>query len=158
MSVIVKIGTTKFQVHGGAIPDGYVEYIGDIIYDPNDSQEVLMVWDTDNIRPMNAAELLARAKIAKIAELKEEAEARTRIATGWDFPNMSDLYNYASELITTIRSGMTPAAKQAMIVEPRLQNMLDHKTAFADAKVIIEGYTLESQVLAYDEVNTPTWP
>jgi hypothetical protein len=53
----VKIGTTSWKSCPDGVADpGYVTYDGEFIYDET-GKRALMVWDTNNVRPMTQAEI-----------------------------------------------------------------------------------------------------
>jgi hypothetical protein len=150
MSVLVKNGTiTLLAYSGGAIPDGYTLYTGEVIHDPDDEYEKLMVWDTDNIRPMNIAELLEVARAKKITELKSESLRRANLVYGDNvFPSVGALLLLIDQNNSYISDG-SPA--------PRLVTIGSIKTAYQNAKVVLDTAD-QLGIDSYNVVTDPAWP
>lgn len=160
MSVIVHIGTTKFLAYGeGAIPPGFVLYEGAINYDPDDPLELLMVWETDNIRPMNTAELLAKAKVKKIKLLQQEATGRAKAI--YPFITHPSFYNFAEDLYLSIQAGSRNALSGRLLQFKGVKDVFDTKKAEINALATVTdigsydlqaGWLQDKKVLISDDV------
>ena len=147
MSVLVKIGTTEMLAHGdNAIPTGYVEYIGEVLYDADDSDglDTLMVWDgaLTNIRAMTNAEVLVIAKKRRRRALREVSIQKSALI--YDFIKSPDVYLFALDLYTAIK----PASRNAL--SGRLLEFKTVKDTFDLKKTEINALTTLADVRAYD--------
>jgi len=144
MSVIVENGKVGYIAYtdGRPIPAGYTLYSGPIVSDPDDDTGSLMVWDTDNIRPMNAAELLAHAKKKKIRTLKDVGVEKAQSV--YAFINDPSFYLFAQDMYTSIK----PASRNALT--GRLLQFKTVKDTFDLKKAEISALATEAEVVGYD--------
>lgn len=88
-------------------------------------------------------------KKVKVKELKLEGLTRIQII----FPSITDFDEL--DLVREQFLSVAPAARNATV---NFQKLIDIVQTGQAATSTINGYTLESEVISYDVVNTPAWP
>jgi hypothetical protein len=144
MPYIVKEGT--IEIHNAdisnGIPDGYV--LATVPMPPRPH-----VWDTDNVRTKNAAELLEDSRDEKIRELKAEGVRRMGLVN--EAITSFDMYKMFKALYLSI----LPAARGPLDPELADLDAIDDK---GRAALIVINALDQAGIDAYDVVAEPGWP
>ena len=144
MPYIVKEGTIEirnYDVEGFGMPAGHVLTPVPLPPPPH-------VWETNNIRTMNASELLEDSRDVKIKELKEEGLSRANTVYGnTPFPSIESL-----QVVVDQHNSYTLDGSLA----PRLSSVGAVLTKFRAAKTVINGLD-QAGINGYDVDNDPDW-
>lgn len=147
MSILVKIGTAKYQAKGdGPIPAGYVEFIGKIVLDPDDAggTDTLMVWDgaLNNIREMTTTEKLPIAQSNKIDRLKKVGTRKLQAV--YPFVRDPSFLMFAEDMYSHIK----PNARKPL--EGRLLQLKQVRDFYEIKRAEINALATIAEVDAYD--------
>ncbi|MEE8207797.1 MAG: hypothetical protein V3T88_02390 [Nitrosomonadaceae bacterium] len=109
---------------------------------------------------IDAYDAVPEAKAEKVDDLMNEAARRAGVIyefieaiNGRSTPsNAKAFYNFALDLYMSV----LPAARGTL--EPRLQSLKGVRDTVVSSIATVNGFTLLSEVVGYDEVNDPVWP